>query len=265
MDRIEDTKRLFVWTMEFATRHLLVPGRVENWVVMIDATGVNQLPDVWKAKEFGAVIGEILGKVYAGRLAWARILNFPNTWTFKAIRLAISAIIHTLGKGDKINFVVQGNEDAAVKQNMHPGQVERWAGGTCPNLDPKQTYPYRQFGHPEGIENNSPTECWLKYTDLHYHEGYLWANCLQPQTGWRENASKVPLTRASAKAVGVEPVCTKEEWMKKMGVVEKKDEPPVATDATVIVGTAVVIPTVGIGAEAGSGRFHAPYAEMVSS
>ena len=44
----------------------------------------------------------MLREVYSGRLGWAKILNFPTSWKFTALRVGIEAIVAAIGKSDKV-------------------------------------------------------------------------------------------------------------------------------------------------------------------
>lgn len=212
--RTEDIQRLFCFTMEYAVRYLLVPGRVECWSVIIDCDGVSKLPSLMKCKTFGQAIATTLGKVYSGRMAWTKIFNFPNSWSYTALKKIVQGIVSALGKSDKVAFVAPGETASALAGQVEMGQLERWAGGSAPDLQPEDVFPFRMFADPKGYDAGSvaiDTDLQRK-TDLEFHEGLIWADCLSKQTCWKVQAAALPLPPGAAEAVGVKPCRQLDAW-----------------------------------------------------
>merc|ERR1712232_374928 len=145
----EAVQKLFLFHMEFAVRHLCVPGRVECWSIIIDCTGADKLP-MWKSKDLCQVLGSVLGKVYSGRMIWLKIFNFPAGFAYRALRMAVEGVVSALGKTDKVSFVTDSDFKTWFAGKVHPGQLEKRYGGTAPDLPDKEVFPYRMFATPEG-------------------------------------------------------------------------------------------------------------------
>jgi len=210
LDQVDLIKQTFLFTMEFATRYLLIPGRVENWSVLIDCEGLTNLP-IFKCKGFGQAIAVTLGKVYSGRMAWTKICNFPSGFAYSGIRAMVTGIVSALGKSEKVAFVSSGGKELIGKVEL--GQLETWAGGSAPDLAPDRTFPYRMFADPAGagatpVEPSSVHEM----CDIGFHEGLLWADCMDAQTSWKTKAGTLPLPPGAAAAVNAPPCRTIEDW-----------------------------------------------------
>jgi len=121
------------------------------------------------------------------------------------------------GKSDKVAFV--RDAEVELKGKVELGQLEKWAGGTAPDLAPENVYPYRMFATPAGYGVASPDdvpESLHTRTNLEFHEGMLWADCLNSQTHWKEQAARVPLPPNAAKVVGATPCRDLEAWLECM-------------------------------------------------
>eukprot|EP00928_Gymnodinium_smaydae_P094476 TRINITY_DN7940_c0_g1_i1.p1 TRINITY_DN7940_c0_g1~~TRINITY_DN7940_c0_g1_i1.p1 ORF type:complete len:570 (-),score=96.18 TRINITY_DN7940_c0_g1_i1:226-1935(-) len=227
----EEVERLFLFNMEFCVRHLMVPGRVESWVVLIDCAGIDKANfSMWKAKEFSQTIATTLGKLYSGRMTWIKIFNFPSSLMYKSLRMFIESIVRALGKDDKVSFVADAKKELTGKVDM--GQIEQWAGGDAPDLRPEEVYPYRMFATPKGYgdKDAAGTVSFTNDAGLKFHEGYLFADCLQNQTSWRtEAASEVPLTPQAAQELGVTPCRDLDSWRRIMGSELPKVMSPIAS------------------------------------
>eukprot|EP00927_Polykrikos_kofoidii_P080960 TRINITY_DN7800_c0_g1_i3.p1 TRINITY_DN7800_c0_g1~~TRINITY_DN7800_c0_g1_i3.p1 ORF type:complete len:559 (+),score=75.79 TRINITY_DN7800_c0_g1_i3:93-1769(+) len=211
----EAVKMLMLFNMEFATRHLLVPGRVENWVVIIDCAGIEELPNLMKCKSLGQAIADTMGKVYSGRMVWTKIFNFPKGLGYRSVKWIVEGIVAALGKSDKVSFV-SDNANADFKGQVHPGNLEQCFGGTAPDLAPHEVFPYRMFATPEGYSASPSADAGSaslhNETDLAFHEGYILADCMEPHSQWREAIRTVPLPPEPAAFVNQDPVRSLSAW-----------------------------------------------------
>jgi hypothetical protein len=224
IDRPEALQKLFMFHMEFAVRHLLVPGRVECWSVIIDCSGAENLPP-WKGKEMAQVLGSVLGKVYSGRMIWLRLFNFPTSFVARALRVCVEGVVSALGKADKVSFVRQEETQSWYSGLVAPGQLEQRFGGSAPDVPASEVYPYRMFATPDGHTSRPANgTCTVasslhSFTDVAFHEGLLWADCLQQPSGarsWREAAAKFPLPKSAAQAADVTACSDMASWMRCM-------------------------------------------------
>lgn len=223
-------KLVFLYCMEFALRYLLVPGRVENWSVLIDCAGVENLPSLWKGKDLAHAIATALGKVYSGRMAWTKIVNFPRGFAYRALKLFVEGIISALGKSDKVS-ISSSCDGVDLADKVELGQLEAAFGGTAPDLAPEDTFPFRMFSLPEGytadsstrercetdfsVTNGAPLSMHLM-TDLQFHEGMLLAECLDEATDWKRKVRELPLPTRVAERLDVPPVENISDWCERM-------------------------------------------------
>jgi len=140
--------RLVMFVLEFAEKFALVPGRVEHWVVIFDlASAGNLLSESWLSAPFEIAnmisvamqIAAVLEPMFAGRLAWLKIVNLP---VHGALQSAVSMAIPA-EKRDMVSFV----QDAASELARHfePRQLEARYGGSALDVEPEQVYPFRFF------------------------------------------------------------------------------------------------------------------------
>jgi len=232
-----------IFALEYALRYAMVPGRVENWVVLVDLANVMSVISPFHISSIistAAAIGTTLEKVYSGRMVWIKIINMPGgALLSRAINGAIPA-----EKKDKVGF--SQNYQAELATHFEPNQLERRYGGAAPDLQPAETYPYHFFPNPRGEtalrgpahsdacsegrlstarseEDIRETEHFSLHesTNLAFHEGQLWDDSSKhARQRWLGEAKASSLTPASAKALSgllggesVEPCRELEKWL----------------------------------------------------
>jgi len=217
----ERAVRAVMYTLEYALRYAMVPGRVENWVVIIDLANVMSVISplhIGSLVSVATAIGTTLEKVYCGRMVWIKIINMPGGALLnRAINGSIPA-----EKKDKVGFPRDYKEDLA--KHFEANQLEQRYGGIAPDLEPAETYPYHFFPRPRGelavrgpthsdalemgatpshdevqdVDDFSLHEC----TNLAFHEGQLWDNSSEhARRRWLSKARGSSLTPASAEAL----------------------------------------------------------------
>merc|ERR1712039_715770 len=228
----ERAVRVVMFALEYALRYALVPGRVENWVVIIDLANVMRTISPLKIGSMAstaAAIGTTLEKVYCGRMVWLKIVNMPG-----GLARIVNGLIPA-EKKDKVSFPT----DVATEllELMEPHQFESRYGGAAPDLAPEETYPFRFFKNPRGEEallKEHPTESpssgesepedfsMHESTQLAFHEGLLWdSSSAEARARWLEQAKVSSLTPASASALSelqecnetVQPCRDVERWL----------------------------------------------------
>lgn len=179
----ERLARLVVFTFEYALRYAMVPGRVENWGVIIDLRNVFKVISPLHVASMTATavsIATALEKVYCNRMGWIKIVNMPGS---SLLARAINATIPGDSK-EKVSFPTDAA--AGLMEHFEPNQLERRYGGAAPDTEPGETYPYRFFpgatgkvGEPgpaaEG--GDGPESGGLSMHEsvgLAFHEGLLW-------------------------------------------------------------------------------------------
>jgi hypothetical protein len=228
----ERAVRIVMFTLEYALRFAMVPGRVENWVVIIDLANVMRTISplrIGSMASTAAAIGTTLEKVYCGRMVWLKIVNMPG-----GLARVVDSIIPT-EKKDKVSF--PSDAAAELLEQMEPHQLERRYGGTAPDVLPEESYPFRFFKNPRGdaaLLTDHPTprgDAALREpedyslhesTQLAFHEGLLWDDSsAEARARWLEQAKASSLTPASAAALSglvgsdksVQPCRDAERWL----------------------------------------------------
>jgi len=210
----------------------LVPGRVENWVVIIDLANVLRTIsplNIGSMASTAAAIGTALEKVYCGRMVWLKIVNMPG-----GLARIVNGLIPA-EKKDKVSF--PSDAAAELLQLMEPHQLERRYGGTAPDLAPDETYPFNFFKnprgeavlskeHPVGLSSSPDSEpedfSMHESARLAFHEGLLWDDSsAEARARWLELSKALSLTPDSADALSkliggsedVQPCRDVEHWL----------------------------------------------------
>lgn len=225
----ERAVRLVIFVLEYAIRHAMVPGRVENWVVILDLANASSVVSMFNLAGLaatGKLIATTLEQVYCGRMIWMKILNLPQV-----MRKVIESCIPT-EKKKKVQFVSDVHSE--LPRFFELNQLERRYGGTAEDLAPAQTYPFRFF---PGASISSQTETsaasqpalspqgqpWHSCTDRPFHEGRLWdTSTPEACKSWVSHMECESLTPASSAALAelevtgglvVKPCCDMDHWL----------------------------------------------------
>eukprot|EP00425_Heterocapsa_triquetra_P005582 CAMPEP_0195158492 /NCGR_PEP_ID=MMETSP0448-20130528/185695_1 /TAXON_ID=66468 /ORGANISM="Heterocapsa triquestra, Strain CCMP 448" /LENGTH=614 /DNA_ID=CAMNT_0040197291 /DNA_START=183 /DNA_END=2028 /DNA_ORIENTATION=+ len=200
----ERAVRLVIFVLEYAVRHAMVPGRVENWVVLLDLSNVMGIISplhLASCASTAAAIAVALEKVYCGRMVWIKMVNMPGQGMLRnVVNGAIPA--------DKKKKVMFPKDMSSVAQEFDPNQLEKRYGGAAPDLEPGGTYPFRFFPGCTGpVAAPAPELTGAEHSSLHnfcsrhFHEGQLWDDSL-PETKARylHEVRLSSLTPAAAQA-----------------------------------------------------------------
>lgn len=236
----ERAVRTAIFALEYALRYAMAPGRVENWVMIIDLKDLMSLFSPMSLPSMvstAAAIGLALEKVYCGRMAWLKIVNIPGGgWLAKTINSLIP-----VEKKEKVHF--PQDPASEIGPLFEPHQLERKYGGSSPDLLPTEAYPFHFFPNCRGIEstqtianslsdyeNRSGGDVSLHWsTNLSFYEGILWdASSDYRRQRWLDAAQSQSLTRDAAKALSHlrgdrTPHCSNiNEWLEVMSHAETK-------------------------------------------
>ena len=118
----EQFGRLFVFCMEYFLRYMMVPGRVENVVVLVDLKDVSysQIPGVAALME----LKEVLSKQDAGRVFCFYVCNMP--FIVRAITSVVQAAM-TEAQRQKMRFVSDARPFHYLFPNFFPLWLD-WLG-----------------------------------------------------------------------------------------------------------------------------------------
>eukprot|EP00439_Symbiodinium_sp_Y106_P034340 s8085_g4.t1 len=265
-DLIKDKERcvrMTIFVLEYAIRYAMVPGRVENWVVLVDFENASDVVSFFQLPTMcltAKALSQTLESVYCCRMVWVKLLNLPTI-----LRSIVQSVIPA-EKKKKVCAIEDPSKE--LLKYFEPNQLEARYGGTRPDLKPHETYPFHFFpgctGSPttsgsrrimtcESDRSTASTEsgqstaasseevaCLANLepaTSLHhlagrtFHEGQLWDTSVRDR--WSADAKKSSLTRQAAQVLSamleqeVPPCCTMQQW-KELAACEgtKKQEAP---------------------------------------
>mmetsp|Transcript_13917 Transcript_13917/g.26089 ORF Transcript_13917/g.26089 Transcript_13917/m.26089 type:complete len:453 (+) Transcript_13917:86-1444(+) len=125
---VEEYSDLLCFTLEYMRTHMLLPGQVENWVVIVDLCkiGLTAIP----RSELKSII-KVLQDNFRCRMVVNYIVNAPTSinWLWKIAKNFMED--HTVKK-IKINGSVPTAEMAS---HINPSQLEAKYGGYAPNAE----------------------------------------------------------------------------------------------------------------------------------
>jgi len=192
------TKRavnLVLFVLEYGVRYALIPGRVENWNLIVDlenvGTGACSSSNMKTAKS----IGKLLEEVYCGRNFQTKILRLP--WV---IRSVVNSFIPS-DKKEKVQFVSDKELPKVMGQLMEPHQLEQRYGGTADNVAADQSYPFRFFRNATGKDQEQEGDQSLHtLTNRQFHEGFLCdESSTTAKSTWMAGVQEQSLTPTAAK------------------------------------------------------------------
>lgn len=195
----ERAVKVVIYVLEYAIRYAMVPGRVENWVVLLDLANASKVVSflhVASLAATGKAIATTLESVYCGRMVWMKILNMPSM-----LRSVVESLIPA-EKKKKVQFVRDPMTE--LLGNFEANQLEARYGGSNPDLEPAQSYPFKFFPRARGtdVRANISTQSQHALTNRNYHEGQLWdTSSAEVKARWIDDARKAPLTTEAAEAL----------------------------------------------------------------
>ncbi|CAJ1335581.1 unnamed protein product [Effrenium voratum] len=241
---------LTIFVLEYAIRFAMVPGRVENWVVLVDFENASDVVSFYQLPTMcftAKAISQTLESVYCCRMVWVKLVNLPSM---------LSRIVQSVIPAEKKKKVcVVEDPQTELLKDFEPSQLEARYGGSRPDLQPHQTYPFHFYPGCRGTSGqvlpscesgrssvssssgstvDSETEASLQApTSLHnltsrsFHEGELWDTSVPER--WVDRAADTSLAPDAAQALSslrgnrVEPCCTLEQW-KELPCVQARNE-----------------------------------------
>jgi len=194
---LERAKSTVLWTLEFAVRHLLVPGRVESWVFIIDLRGCSFSTMTSGARSLIWYTRRLIEEVYCERNFCAKILYMPS------LLLSLVNFFIPEDKKDQVESVRDKDISRVMTSLCEPHQLEEHYGGSAPNVKDGEAYPYRFFPHCCGpkAECSPPDESLHSFTDREFHEGCLWDASPGEKQQWIQKSQHQNLTFASAQTL----------------------------------------------------------------
>lgn len=113
--------------LEFILDNMMIPGQVENWVLIADMVGLNVATVPYGIfKE----IFNFMQNNYRARLYKGYILNAP--WTFSVVWTVVKGLIEET-TAMKISITSSATE-ANMKNHISPEQLEEKYGGEMPDF-----------------------------------------------------------------------------------------------------------------------------------
>lgn len=215
--------KLVLFVLEYAVRFLLVPGRVENWILIVDLDNVGVSYASSTNRDIGKNCAILLEQVYCGRNYQTKILSLP--WV---IRSLVNGFIPE-DKKEKVQFLGASEAGDNLKTLFEPHQLEKRYGGTAPDLRPEETYPFRFFSNCTGKASASDDKSLHKYTNREFHEGFLWDESTTSATAkWTSEVLQQSLTTSAAKSLedlgieGAKPCTNVQQWLERVNPEEAR-------------------------------------------
>lgn len=219
MEQVEKDRvvQLVLFVLEYAIRYALVPGRVENWILIVDLEDVGAGTATSTAnREVAKKCAILLEQVYCGRNATTKIMHPP-----RMVRSIANSFIPA-DKKDKVQFVGDAEVQTVMRGLAEPHQLEQRYGGTAPDLAPKETYPFRFFPNASGEAHAGSTDESLdKFADRAFHEGYLWdESSNDTKAKWVDRLQGQSLTPAAVRDLesmgiqNVKPCADMDNWLR---------------------------------------------------
>ncbi|CAE7405363.1 unnamed protein product [Symbiodinium natans] len=208
--------RMILFILEFAVRYLMVPGRVENWVLIVDLAGCGL--SMAAASSFRTVcrnVTRLLEEVYCGRNFTTKIFHMPSI-----VRAIVNSLIPE-DKKSKVDFVADADIAKSMRLMCEPHQLEEQYGGTAPNVREGEAFPFRFFPHCRGPKSGGspPLPSLHDVADRSFHEGFSLDLFEKAQAIWRPFVAHQPLTKIGAETVSkllaekVAPTETLDQWL----------------------------------------------------
>jgi len=202
----ERITKMVLFLLEFILRYGMVPGRVENWCVMVDLTnaGRHGRPSMEAVK----TMAHAMQGIYRYRMAWTKILNAP--FWFSVFWSGLKSVLP--GESVKKVEICSGSYHKALHAVVALNQLEERYGGTCRDREtPSQFYPMqfpagpfdpqapvlRKDPSPRGGVASDDIHTKLHdYTPVTLHEGGLWIEGKEDK--WLASARMAPLTKEAS-------------------------------------------------------------------
>jgi len=138
-----------VFTLQWAIEYALVPGRVENWITLIDMEGAPSVVSMDLLKE----LVNTLQNVYRYRSALTLVLHPP--WIASVVWKTVQTFLPEDSKA-RVVWAAGKQGLQKVMSLIQPHQLEQSFGGTAPNLKQGEFYPFKFF--PDAPAQPPPAE-----------------------------------------------------------------------------------------------------------
>jgi hypothetical protein len=196
--------KVCLFVMEYGVRYAMVPGRVENWILLVDLQNLGLGHSTATNTSIAKNAATILEAVFCGRNYKTKIVSLP--WM---IRNFVTSFIPD-DKKDKVEFIADKDRAKVMLEMFEPNQLKEIYGGNCPNLAPEQTYPFKFFPNATGSTSTEDDMSLHMFTDRAFHEGVLWDTYSEVvMLEWFDKVKQQSLTPSAAeelKELGVDNV-----------------------------------------------------------
>lgn len=231
---IEGATRMMLFLLEYGVRYCLVPGRVENWTLLVDLSGCGMATVGSTARGVAKNVTRLLEEVYCGRNFCTKIFHLP--WV---LRVIVNSVIPE-DKKSKVEFVSDADIQKVMRGLFEPHQIEEQYGGTAPNVPDAEVYPFKFFPHACGPKSGGepPQESLHEQSDFGFHEGHSWDTFPSAKAKWEEPSGQQALTPAASKQLAkltagkvvVQPCQTIERWQELVNLRTGVADEPVPAD-----------------------------------
>ncbi len=124
----EEWMRASVFICEYAANHMLIPGQIENWVMI---TNIRHVSAIFLPKEMKKVIN-IMSDNFRAKLYINYIIGMSKT-----LRILYSIVVRFLDEITVKKLVIINDvKDGKILQNIRKENLEKKFGGSAPDLIP---------------------------------------------------------------------------------------------------------------------------------
>ena len=120
-----DIVNVCLFVCQFAVNNLLIPGQIENWIILVDFDGVG-LSDVGNFRKILSSLSKQRGRVYKN--------YFLNLGGF--VKFSVNTAISMFSSVSKKTTTINSDELNKLQEFISPENIEAKFGGTAPNVTP---------------------------------------------------------------------------------------------------------------------------------
>ena len=122
----EDISESIIYLLNYVIKYILIPGQIENWVILVDFKGVG-LSDV---SEFKKILGIL--NTYRGRVFRNYIVNISGF-----LKIAVKTALKVFGSSSTKKLKILGSDELhKLQEIISPDNIPKNYGGSAPDIIP---------------------------------------------------------------------------------------------------------------------------------
>ena len=121
----EDINETIIYLMNYIIKYLLIPGQIENWIVLVDFDDVG-ISDIGEFKKILSTLSKQRGRVFKNYF-----VNISGL-----IKFSVKAAVKMFSSVAKKLVILGSNELQKIQEIISPENIEQKYGGLAPNIVP---------------------------------------------------------------------------------------------------------------------------------